>query len=134
MNSAVTTAHAELTFVVEESMIAILEGRIMHRVCSTYWLCYYAECVGRRVIESYFDQGENAVGNALTLNHLAMAPVGAVLRAHGTVKDFTLPNIVCVIQIWWNDILIAEATHIQTVLAQERIDKKMNEAYQRLTS
>lgn len=134
MNSSVINAQADLTFIVDEAMIAVLEGRIMHRVCSTYWLCYYAECVGRRIIEPYFDEGENAVGNALTLKHHAMAPVGATLRVHGDVCRFTFPTIECAILIWWNDTLIAEATHTQTVLAQQRIEQKITEAYQRLSS
>jgi predicted thioesterase len=140
MKTSVYEGRAELHFVVEHQMRAVLEGREMHPVYSTFWLSYHAEVAARRAIEPYFDEDENAVGASLTLVHEAMAPIGAQLRVVACVQEVRLLSegavIVCSVEAFARygkqEERIAHGTQTQVSLPQASIDKRVHEAYQRL--
>lgn len=127
-----STAHVIVT--VTEEMTARLDGREIHPVYSTFWLAYHAEVAARRAIEPYFDEGENAVGGALSLEHRAMAPVGAVVDVEARVVNVEGNRIVCAITAINENTLLAEGTQVQIVMRSETLRKKVDEAYRRLTS
>lgn len=62
---------------VTPQMTAVLEGREIHPVCSTFWLAYYAEVAARRAIEPYLGADDDAVGSIVEIRHQRMALSGA---------------------------------------------------------
>ncbi len=129
MNTMVEQSIAELSITVTEEMTAHLEGRLIHRVLSTYWLCYYAEVVARRAIEPYFEPYENAIGGLVEIRHHAMAPVGATVRIIAKVTEMKGKKIVCEIEAKHGDRLIASGMQIQIVLPDMEIKKMVEDAY-----
>lgn len=129
MNPSVKESVAELYIDVTDEMTAQLDGHLIHRVLSTYWLCYYAEVVARRAIEPYFEQGENAIGALVEIKHHAMAPVGARVCISAVVSEVKGKKIVCSIQAVHDERVIATGTQVQIVLPDTEIKNMVNEAY-----
>ncbi len=128
MKPEVAHSRATVTVRVTEEMTAVLDGRLIHPVYSTYWLAYHSEVAARRAIESFFDPGENAVGGELYLKHLAMAAVGDQVTITATVTEVRLPVIKCRIEAVSRSRKIAEGFQTQIVLPQDRIDQLLREA------
>lgn len=129
MDPKVEHSVAEMSITVTDNMTAHLEGRLIHRVLSTYWLCYYAEVVARRAIEPYFEPSENAIGGLVEIRHHAMAPVGASVCIIAKVNEMKGKKIVCEIEAKHGDRLIASGTQIQIVLPDMEIKKMVEDAY-----
>ncbi len=115
-------------------MVAILDGKLIHPVYSTYWLAYHSEVAARRAIEPFFESGENAVGGELYLKHLAMAAIGEQVTIVATVTEVRLPVIKCRIEAFARSRKIAEGFQTQIVLPQERIDQLIAAAQRSVAS
>ncbi len=79
-------------------MTATLDERPIHPVYSTFWLAYHAEVAARRAIEPYFEDGDNAVGVSVSVDHKAMAAVGANVRITARVTEVRGRYIGCTIE------------------------------------
>lgn len=131
MKSDVRTSSAEVDIEVTPSMTAVLDGREIHPVYSTFWLTHHAEVAARRAIEPYFDEGENAVGGEVCLRHEAMAAVGDHVRIRAVVSEVSGRRIVCAIEAYARQRRIASGRQVQIVLPQSEIDRLIDEAYGR---
>jgi len=131
MNPAVHTSSAEIEFEVTPAMTASLDGREIHKVYSTFWLAYHAEVAARRAIEPYFEEGENAVGGEVCVRHEAMAAVGDHIRVRAVVTEVKERKIVCSIEAFSHRRRIATGRQVQIVLAQQDIDRLVDDAYGR---
>jgi predicted thioesterase len=131
MKEAVRSSRARVSVVVEDTMTAILDGKRIHPVFSTFWLGYYAEVAARRAIEEYFDEGENAVGGELVIRHLGMAAVGEAVEVEATVESVQMPKIVCSIEARVGAVVVARGSQTQIVLSQGKIDGLVSEVYRR---
>ncbi len=116
--------------IVAEQHTAVLDGRTMHPVYSTFWLAYHAELAARRAIEPYFEAGENAVGGQIDVRHTAMAAVGALVTVRAEVIEVSGAKIVCSITAFTPERTIATGRQVQIVMPQERIDALVREAEQ----
>lgn len=110
-------------------MAAILDGKTMHNVYSTFWLCYHAEVAARRAIEPFFDEGENAVGGELCIRHERMCALGESVRIVATVSEVCGSKIVCSIEAFSSKGRFAVGHQTQIVLLQSVIDTLCAEAY-----
>lgn len=130
MKNGIESATGVLEVTVTDEMTARLDDRQLHPVYSTFWACWHAETAARRAIEPFFEEGENAVGSALELRHLAMAKVGCHIRVEATVTQLNGRRIVCTIRITGGNenTLLAEGVQEQTVLAESRLQDLVSKA------
>ncbi len=131
MKPGIESAVASITFVVTSDMTAQLDGREIHPVYGTFWAGYHSEVAARRAIEPYFDEGENAVGSALSVNHKAMAAVGTSIEVVARVTNVSGNRIVCSVQILTCETqsLLAEGTQEQVVLPDAKLQKLVATAH-----
>lgn len=132
MKPEVRTSSAEIECDVTPDMTAVLDGRELHKVYSTFWLAWHAEVAARRALEPYFDDGENAVGGELCIRHEAMAAVGERVRIRAVVTEVSARKVVCSIEAFSQSRRIATGHQVQIVLAQHDIDALIDDAYKRL--
>jgi predicted thioesterase len=118
-----------VTLVVTDAMTAHLEGHVRHRVYGTYFACYHAELASRRAIEPFFDEGDNAVGSALSITHHTMAPVGATLIVTATVTSVNGRRVVCCIQIEHDGCIVATGAQEQALLPTDVIEQRIKALY-----
>lgn len=112
-------------------MAASLDGRCIHPLYSTFWLAYHAEVAARKAIEPYFEEGENAIGTGLSLEHQVMCPIGARVRITATVTRFDGKYVVCAIEARTDFVEIARGTQTQMVLPAAIIEQKILDVYVR---
>lgn len=112
--------------VVTNAMVATLDAKTIHPVYSTFWLAYHVELAARRAIESFFELDENAVGNSLSLEHRAMAGIGAHVRITAKVTEVRGRHVLCTIEAWAmkTNTLIAEGTQGQICLSTSFLNEK----------
>lgn len=110
-------------------MAASLDGRLIHPLYSTFWLAYHAEVAARKAIEPYFDNGENALGAGIELEHRSMCPLGVRIDITATVIAWEGNRIVCSIVARIGMTEIARGTQTQVLLPSEHIQAMIERAY-----
>ena len=131
MRAEVLGHTAEVCVRVTPEMVAALDGVVVHPVCSTFWIAYYAEVAARRAIEPFFEEGENAIGAALHLEHIAMAPVGSELLVRAVVERMEGNRVWCRWEAFAAGQRIAQGEQLQVILPHERIQVLLRQAYER---
>lgn len=129
MRPDVVGAVAEVLFRIEPEMAAVLDGRMIHPLCSTFWLAYSAEVAARRAIEPFLEPEENAIGAELWLRHEAMAPIGAELRVQARVSQQEGNRLWCTIDVFAGAQRIATGRQLQVVLPHALIRQRAEAAY-----
>ena len=87
-----------LSFTVQSDMTATLDGTEIHPVCSTVTMVYYAEVAARRVIEPFFETGDQAIGGGINLKHTGMAARGEKVEVNARIISFDGRILVCEIE------------------------------------
>jgi predicted thioesterase len=125
-----------LTFTVQSDMTATLDGTEIHSVCSTVTMVYYAELAARKVIEPFFETGDQAIGGGINLKHTGMAALGENIEVNARIISFDGRILVCEIESTVNngEIILCKGTQTQVVLQQEIITGLIEKAYARLQS
>ncbi len=80
--------------VVTENMVARLGGRKIHPVLATAQMIEWMEWAGRKLILPYLEDGEDAVGYAVDIVHLAPTVVGESFSATATFRAWEGPRII----------------------------------------
>jgi predicted thioesterase len=128
MKPAVQNSTYEMEIFVTEEMTAKLDGREIHAVYSTFWLCYHAEVAARKAIEPYFETGENALGAEVCMRHEAMAAVGDTVFLTAAVNEVKGKKIVCTITARTAKKQIASGHQTQIVLPDDVLKNMVLEA------
>ena len=125
-----------LTFTVQSDMTATLDGTEIHSVCSTVTMVYYAELAARKVIEPFFETGDQAIGGGINLKHTGMAALGENIEVNARIISFDGRILVCEIESTVNngEIILCKGTQTQVVLQQEIITGLIEKAYARIHS
>ncbi len=129
MRAEVVGAVAEIVFRVDSGMAAVLDGCLVHPLCSTFWLAYYAEVAARRAIEPFLEPEENAVGAELWLRHEGMAPIGVELRLRAQVSQREENRVWCSIEVFSGQQRIATGRQLQVVLPHAVLRQRVEAAY-----
>ncbi|MCX6139616.1 MAG: hypothetical protein NTX15_02105 [Candidatus Kapabacteria bacterium] len=126
MKSDIENGLGIVDIVVLPEMTATLDDRLIHPVYSTFWLVYHAEVAARRAIEPYFDSDENAVGTSISVEHYAMAGVGAEVRITARVHTVRGRHILCMIEAraTKTNTLLAEGTQGQVIMSSAKLTNK----------
>lgn len=130
MHEKMLSGTATVEFTVNADMTARLEGIEIHRVCSTFWMVYYAEVAARKAIEPFFDSNEDAVGAGICLTHRAMAAVGAIIVVSARVLSIEGHLVTCTIEARSKNTntLLAEGIQNQVVMRTEIVQSKVANA------
>lgn len=113
-----------LCFIVDEGMLAHLDGTQIHPVCSTVTMTYYAELVARKLIEPLFEGTDQAIGGGIMLNHIAMAGIGERIVMHASITFFDGKKLISDFQatIEGTNIVLCTGNQTQYVLDKHVID------------
>ncbi len=125
-----------LAFTVQSDMTATLDGTEIHPVCSTVTMVYYAELAARKVIEPFFDTGDQAIGGGINLKHTGMAALGEEIEINARIVSFDGRILICEIESTVNngEFILCKGTQTQLILQQEIINGLIKKAYARLHS
>lgn len=98
----------------------------IHKLYSTFEIVKHAEYTGRMAIMQYLELEEDAVGTAVSIEHVSAAKVGDVIKVSATVTDYEKNVITCNISVYAaSGDLIATGTTKQKVVNKQRFKEKM---------
>ena len=116
-----------MSVVVTEAMTVDFEelGRV-HPVYATYWLAKHMEEAGRKLILPFLEPGDEGIGSAVAVRHLAPAFPGMrvdVVAEHARTED----NRVHARCRAWNELgdLVGEGSTEQTILRRTGIEARL---------
>lgn len=125
---------AEVEAVVDPSMQAAFDGRVIHPLYSTWSLVHHVEHAARRVLEPYLEPHEEGVGYAVDIRHLAPTPVGARVRAVAVLEAVEGNRVICRVEAFNGEEKIAEGRQVQVVVDREAFRRRIVELQERLAS
>ena len=109
-------------FEAEERMVAAFEGKVVHKVLSTFHLVYYAELAARRLIEPYLEDEEEAAGYEIKLKHIAPTKVGDEVKLTATLVKKDGKKLVCEIEAETSGRKICAGTQTQILIRKGELD------------
>ncbi|WP_053083716.1 thioesterase family protein [Rubeoparvulum massiliense] len=131
--------------VVTEEMVAQFAGQVIHPVLSTAMMVYYMEWGARQIILPYLEDWEEGMGRAVSVQHIAPAPIGTSFRAvatlqgvkqeereaHGirsqrtTQRASLRTQVDCQVKVWAGERLLGEGEVVQMVVAKAFIEERL---------
>ncbi len=114
---------------VTSEMTARFFGSLVHAVYATFAIVEHAEYASRQAILPWLGATEDAVGQEVTIRHIAAAPVGAVVEVTASVTLQDERSVRCRVEVRWNETLLAEGTTDQRIVSKEKLKKKFASLY-----
>jgi predicted thioesterase len=118
-------ATAEVRVVVDETMLAAFEGRVVHAVYGTAAMVAHLELAGRKIILPYLEEGEEGVGHAITVTHLAPTLPGMAVVARARFREQRGRQIVCDIAAFNEFEQIGEGSFTQVIVRRDALDARL---------
>lgn len=104
----------------------------LHPVYATYWMAKHMELAGRKIILPFLEEGEEGIGSAVNVNHLASALPGMSIKV---VAEHTRTegNRIFASMKAWNALgdLIGEGSTEQVILPKAKIERIFEKLQQR---
>ncbi len=118
-------AIAEVRVVVDETMLAAFEGRIVHAVYGTAAMVAHLELAGRRIILPYLEEGEEGVGYAIAVTHLAPTLPGMAVVARAWFREQRGRQIICDVAAFNEFERIGEGSFTQAIVRRASLDARL---------
>jgi fluoroacetyl-CoA thioesterase len=113
----------EYRMVVTPRDFASFDGKIVHRVLSTFSLARDAEWTTRQFVLDLRDDDEEGIGTFVNMKHVSPAFEGEEVRFIGQLDEISNNDVICSVKVLVGERLIATATTGQKVLKKEKISK-----------
>ncbi len=110
---------------VSPAMTARFFDCTIHPVYATFAVVEHGEYAARQAILQFLEAEEDAVGTHVALEHLASAPIGAVVEITARVASVADRTIICEITALWEGVVIARGTQTQRVVDKRRLAERM---------
>lgn len=119
------TATVEIT--VDESMCPAFDGVVVHRVYSTWTMAHHMELAARKVLVPHLEPHEEGIGSHLSIDHVAPAPVGHVVRIVAEAVEVDATTVVCDLVAYdasspGGDRVIGRGRQVQRVLPKTKLE------------
>lgn len=120
-------SQSTVSTVVTENMVARLGGQQIHPVLATAQMIEWMEWAGRRLILPYLEEGEDAVGYAVDIVHLAPTLVGESFSATATFISFEKNRIITDVAADNARGRIGQGRFIQVLVPKDSLTRRLNE-------
>ncbi len=115
----------EVRITVTDAMVANFdELGLVHPVYATWMMVKHLEEAGRKVILPFLGEGEDAVGHAVDVVHLAPTPVGMPVVARAIVERVDGRRIHCRLEAFNAHGQIGTGHSVQVVVSRERLHER----------
>lgn len=116
---------AMVEIVVDATMFAAFEGRVVHPVYGTAAMIAHMELAGRRIILPYLEPHEEGVGYEIAIRHLAPTVVGMRVTARATLTEVRGSRVICRVESRNERGLIGEGTFTQVILNRTDLEERI---------
>ncbi|HLW49145.1 MAG TPA: thioesterase family protein [bacterium] len=131
-NGLVPGTAAEVVLTVTDAMtVRFDELGPTHPVYATWMMIKHMEEAGRKVILPFLDDGEDAVGYAVDVVHVAPTPVGGRVRARAVLERVEGRRIHCRVEAHNEREKIGEGRTVQVVVPRGRLEARFRDSVAR---
>ena len=127
-------AEAEVRVVVDETMLAAFEGQVVHAVYGTAAMVSHLELAGRKIILPYLEEGEEGVGHAIAVTHLAPTLPGMTVTARARYLETRGRQVICDVEAFNRWGKIGEGTFTQVIVDRQKLDERLAELRAKLAA
>jgi len=120
------------SFVVTPQDFAVLNGRLIHEVLSTYALGQALEWSSRQFVELMLEEGEEGIGTQLTIEHHAPAFEGETVKIQAIFERLEGAELTCHVEARVGERLVATGRTGQRVVSKARLQARFQELRQKL--
>lgn len=113
----------EHAFVVGEHDFATFQGKVLHKVCSTYRLGQEMEWSSRLFLLDLIEEDEEGAGTMLQVDHLAPAFVGEEVTVTAIFDSFEQKLLLCDIEVKVGERWIAKGRTGQKLLNKAKLNE-----------
>ena len=111
----------EVVITVTQEMCPAFDGVVVHRVYSTWSMAHHMELAARKVLAPHLEEHEEGIGSHLSIDHVAPAPVGDVVRIVAKAKEIGPTTLVCDCIAYDGDRVIGRGTQVQRILPKTKL-------------
>ena len=108
---------------VTEAMCPAFGGVVVHRCYSTWSAVHHMEIAARKVLVDFLEDDEEGVGAHISVDHIAACRVGKTVRIRAVLTEFDGRRVVCKVEAFDGDRLLAEGKQVQVVMDKNKIKK-----------
>jgi len=116
---------ATVEVVVDATMFAAFEGRVVHPVYGTAAMIAHMELAGRHIILPYLEPHEEGVGYEINVRHLAPTVAGARVTARATLTEVRGNRVICCVEAHNDRGIIGEGTFTQVILNRKDLEERI---------
>ena len=100
-----------------------LDGLVRHPLYATWAMVYHMEVAARKLLAPYLEPGEEAVGAAVAVDHLAPAAVGTPVRVVCRLESVRGRRVRTRLDVYVQNRRIGTGSHVQAVIPRERFER-----------
>ena len=115
----------EKEFKVKEEDIASFLGSGKIRVLSTPSMIVFMENTARSIVDISLPNGKITVGVKVNVDHVAPAPLGAIIRVKAIIKKITGRRLTFEVYAFYKGKLIGKGVHERVIVDEEKFLKKL---------
>tara|TARA_B100002052_G_C15676478_1_gene504112 strand:- start:216 stop:644 length:429 start_codon:yes stop_codon:yes gene_type:complete len=119
---------AEVTVTVTEDMCPAFDEVVVHPVYSTWSMAHHMELAARKVLAPHLEDEEEGIGAHLSIDHLAPAPIGHVIRVQAEAVQVDKDGVICEVTAWDGDRLLGRGRQVQRVLPKSVLQRIIQRA------
>jgi len=112
---------AEITITVTEDMCPAFDGVVVHRVYSTWSMAHHMELAARLVLAPHLEEHEEGIGSHLSIDHVAPAPLGHLVRVHATAVELGPTTLVCEVIAYDGSRIVGKGRQVQRILPKTKL-------------
>jgi fluoroacetyl-CoA thioesterase len=105
------------------SDLAAFEGQLVHPVLSTFSLARDAEWTTRQFVLAIREDDEEGIGTFVNIEHISPAFEGEEVTFNGKLDQINGNELLCSVEVYVGDRLIAAARTGQKIFKREKIKK-----------
>ena len=106
---------------------AVLNGRLIHPVLSTFALGQALEWTGRQFVEQMLEAGEEGIGTLLTVEHRGPAFEGETVEFRAVFEELRGAELLCRVEAWVGARLVATGRTGQRIVSSDRLQARFRE-------
>ena len=115
-------------------MLAAFEGRVVHAVYGTAAMVAHLELAGRKIILPFLEEGEEGVGHAIAVTHLAPTLPGMTVTARARHRETRGRQVICDVEAFNRWGMIGEGSFTQVIVDRRKLDERLAELRAKLAA
>ena len=109
------------SFKVERFHFPEFEGKIVHKVCSTYGLAKEVEWSTRLFVIDMIEEGEEGIGVMLKIDHISPAFEGEIIFIEAIFESLVGNEVICSFTAKVDDRIVAKGETGQRILTHDKL-------------